>query len=205
MLIIGIAGGSGSGKTTVVKHLIEHLPANSVSVLYQDSYYFDNSHLNDDEKKNKNFDHPDAIDFEMLCEHVQLLKQGCTVEQPVYSFITSSRKDEVTLVHPSTIIIVEGILLFTCLALLPLLTLKVFVDADDDDRLARIIVRDIRKRGRTLDEVLSRYYNTVKPMHQQFIEPSKRYADIIIPGGGFNQNAIEVLTELALRKIDTHE
>ena len=202
MLTIGIAGGSGSGKTTVVKHLIEALPANSVSVLSQDSYYNDNSHLPLDERKKINFDHPNAIDFELLCEHIKAIQTGKTIQQPVYSFLTSSRQAEYQTITPTKIIIVEGILIFTHLKLLSLLSLKVFVDAEPDDRLTRIIERDTLLRGRDLTEILTRYHQTVKPMHQQFIEPSKRYADIIIPGGGFNHIGTEVFIELAMRKLE---
>jgi len=202
MLVIGIAGGSGSGKTTVVKHLIDHLPVNSVSVISQDSYYHDNSHLPIEERKNINFDHPKAIDFELLCTHIAELKAEKSIPQPIYSFLTSTRMSDCQWINPTKIILVEGILLFTCLELLPLLTLKIFVDAEPDDRLTRIIERDTQLRGRNLAEILFRYHQTVKPMHQQFIEPSKRYADIIIPGGGFNQIAIEVLAELAMRKLE---
>lgn len=202
MLIIGIAGGSGSGKTTVVKHLIEALPANSVAVLSQDSYYNDNSHLPLEERKKINFDHPDAIDFELLCKHIKDLKAGKNIQQPVYSFLTSTRQAEYQDIAPTKIIIVEGILIFNHLELRSLLDLKVFVDAQPDDRLTRIIERDSLQRGRDLTEILTRYHQTVKPMHQQFIEPSKHYADIIIPGGGFNYIGTEVFIELAMRKLE---
>jgi uridine kinase len=202
MLIIGIAGGSGSGKTTVVKHLIEQLPAGAVSVLSQDSYYLDNSMLSLDDRQKINFDHPHSIDFTLFCNHIKALKNGQSVNQPVYSFLTCTRQVETEEVKPTQLLIVEGILLFTCVELLSLLTLKVFVDAEPDDRLTRIIERDTLLRGRNLSEILARYHKTVKPMHQQFIEPSKRYADIIIPGGGFNHSGIEVLVELALRKLE---
>lgn len=202
MLVIGIAGGSGSGKTTIVKRLIEQLPDNSASVLFQDSYYQDNSAISLDERQKINFDHPNAIDFTLFCNHIKALKNGESVNQPVYSFLTCTRQTETELVKPKPVLIVEGILLFTCAELLPLLTLKVFVDAEPDDRLTRIIERDTLLRGRNLSEILARYHKTVKPMHQQFIEPSKRYADIILPGGGFNHSGIEVLVELALRKLE---
>lgn len=202
MLVIGIAGGSGSGKTTIVKRLIEQLPDNSASVLFQDSYYQDNSAIGLDERQKINFDHPNAIDFTLFCNHIKALKNGESVNQPVYSFLTCTRQTETELVKPKPVLIVEGILLFTCAELLPLLTLKVFVDAEPDDRLTRIIERDTLLRGRNLSEILARYHKTVKPMHQQFIEPSKRYADIILPGGGFNYSGIEVLVELALRKLE---
>lgn len=194
MLIIGIAGGSGSGKTTVVKAITEQLKENVV-VIPQDAYYKDLSHCTAQEKRDHNFDHPDSIDFELLCQHLKELKEGKTVEQPVYSYITCSRsKEETVTVKPSDVIIVEGILIFTCKALLEQMDIKLFVDADDDDRLMRVMSRDIIERGKTVDWVIERYSKTVKPMYLQFIEPSKRYADIIIPQGGHNKVAIEVIS-----------
>ncbi|MBQ0149513.1 MAG: uridine kinase [Bacteroidales bacterium] len=193
MLVIGIAGGSGSGKTTVVRSLVERLEE-KVTVIPQDSYYKDSSHLTEEEKRNQNFDHPDSIDFELLCSQLSDLKNGKTVEQPVYSYITCSRsKTETVRVEPSDVIIVEGILIFTCPELRDQMDIKLFVDADDDDRLMRVMSRDIVKRGKTVDWVIERYTKTVKPMYLQFIEPSKRYADIIIPQGGHNKVAIDVI------------
>lgn len=193
MLVIGIAGGSGSGKTTVVRSLVERLEE-KVTVIPQDSYYKDSSHLTEEEKRNQNFDHPDSIDFELLCSQLSDLKNGKTVEQPVYSYITCSRsKTEIVRVEPSDVIIVEGILIFTCPELRDQMDIKLFVDADDDDRLMRVMSRDIVKRGKTVDWVIERYTKTVKPMYLQFIEPSKRYADIIIPQGGHNKVAIDVI------------
>lgn len=193
MLVIGIAGGSGSGKTTVVRSLVERLEE-KVTVIPQDSYYKDSSHLTEEEKRNQNFDHPDSIDFELLCSQLSDLKNGKTVEQPVYSYITCSRsKTETVSVEPSDVIIVEGILIFTCPELRDQMDIKLFVDADDDDRLMRVMSRDIVKRGKTVDWVIERYTKTVKPMYLQFIEPSKRYADIIIPQGGHNKVAIDVI------------
>ena len=194
MLIIGIAGGSGSGKTTVVKAITEQLKENVV-VIPQDAYYKDLSHCTAQEKRGHNFDHPDSIDFELLCQHLKELKEGKTVEQPVYSYITCGRsKEETVTVQPADVIIVEGILIFTCKALLEQMDIKLFVDADDDDRLMRVMSRDIIERGKTVDWVIERYSKTVKPMYLQFIEPSKRYADIIIPQGGHNRVAIEVIS-----------
>ena len=193
MLIIGIAGGSGSGKTTVVKAITEQLK-DRVVVIPQDSYYKDSSHLSEEEKRYLNFDHPDSIDFALLNSQLQDLKEGLTIEQPVYSYITCSRsKTETITVHPAEVIIVEGILIFTCEELRKQLDLKIFVDADDDDRLMRVMARDILERGKTVDWVIERYSKTVKPMFLQFIHPSKRYADIIIPQGGHNKVAIDVL------------
>ena len=194
MLIIGIAGGSGSGKTTVVKAITEQLKENVV-VIPQDAYYKDLSHCTAQEKRDHNFDHPDSIDFDLLCQQLKELKEGKTIEQPVYSYITCGRsKEETVTVKPADVIIVEGILIFTCKALLEQMDIKLFVDADDDDRLMRVMSRDIVERGKTVDWVIERYTRTVKPMYLQFIEPSKRYADIIIPQGGHNKVAIDVIS-----------
>ena len=202
-MIIGIAGGSGSGKTTVVKAITEELKGNVV-VIPQDAYYKDLSHCTAQEKRDHNFDHPDSIDFELLCKHLDELKAGRPVEQPVYSYLTCSRSTVETVpVSPADVIIVEGILIFTCSQLREQLDIKIFVDADDDDRLMRVITRDIAERGKTVDWVVERYTRTVKPMYLQFIEPSKRYADIIIPQGGHNKVAIDVISatiEKALQK-----
>lgn len=193
MLVIGIAGGSGSGKTTVVKSLVSRLKEN-VTVIPQDSYYKDSSHLSEEEKRNQNFDHPDSIDFGLLCNQLSDLKQGKPIEQPIYSYITCSRsKTETVRVEPADVIIVEGILIYTCPELRDQMDIKLFVDADDDDRLMRVMARDIIERGKTVDWVIERYTKTVKPMFLQFIEPSKRYADIIIPQGGHNKVAIDVI------------
>ena len=194
MLVIGIAGGSGSGKTTVVKAITRQLNGRVV-VIPQDSYYKDSSHLPMEERHTTNFDHPDAIDWKLLCQQIRELKQGKTIEQPVYSYLTCSRSQtETVTVEPADVIIVEGILIFTCKELRDQMNIKIFVDADDDDRVVRIILRDIAERGRNIDTAVSHYCETVKPMHLQFIEPSKRYADIIVPQGGHNQVAIDIIT-----------
>ena len=204
MLVIGIAGGSGSGKTTVVRAITEQLNGRVV-VIPQDSYYKDSSHLPIEERQKINFDHPDAIDWKLLCQQIRELKQGHTIEQPVYSYITCSRSTtETVTVEPADVIIIEGILIFTHKELRDQMNIKVFVDADDDDRLMRIIVRDIAERGRTIETAIEHYTDTVKPMHLQFIEPSKRYADIIVPQGGHNRVAIDVISatiEKAMSKI----
>lgn len=203
MLIIGIAGGSGSGKTTVVRKIQEALQG-KVVVIPQDSYYKDSSHLPPEERQKLNFDHPSAIDFDLLTEHISKIKRGEAIEQPVYSYITCSRsKTETVHVEPADVIIIEGILIFCCPELMDQMDIKVFVDADDDDRLMRIIARDILERGKTVDQVIERYTKTVKPMYLQFISPSKRYADVIVPQGGHNNVAIRVLiasVEQALRQ-----
>ena len=194
MLIIGIAGGSGSGKTTVVKAITDQLQENVV-VIPQDSYYKDLSHYTEEQKRVHNFDHPDSIDFDLLREQLLELKEGKEVEQPVYSYITCGRsKNETVRVRPADVIIVEGILIFTDPKLRDLMDIKIFVDADDDDRLMRVMARDMVERGKTVEWVIERYSNTVKPMYLQFIEPSKRYADIIIPQGGHNKVAIDVIS-----------
>ena len=194
MLIIGIAGGSGSGKTTVVKAITERLH-DKVTVIPQDSYYKDLSHATEEEKRVHNFDHPDSIDFELLRHQLRELREGKVVEQPVYSYITCGRsKTETVTVQPTDIIIVEGILIFTDPKLRKLMDIKIFVDADDDDRLMRVMSRDIVERGKTVEWVIERYSRTVKPMYLQFIEPSKRYADVIIPQGGHNQVAIDMIS-----------
>jgi uridine kinase len=204
MLVIGIAGGSGSGKTTVVKAITQQL-GGQVVVIPQDSYYKDSSHVPVEERRNINFDHPDAIDWKLMCQQIRELKQGRTIEQPVYSYITCSRsKTETVTVEPAEVIIIEGILIFTCKELRDQMNIKIFVDADDDDRLMRIMVRDIAERGRTVETAIEHYCDTVKPMHLQFIEPSKRFADIIVPQGGHNKVAIDVISatvEKAMSKI----
>ena len=194
MLVIGIAGGSGSGKTTVVKAITENLNK-KVVVIPQDCYYKDSSDLTDEEKRNHNFDHPDAIEWDLLCSQLKDLKDGKTIKQPVYSFISCSRsKTETTTVEPADVIIIEGILIFTCEKLREQMDIKIFVDADDDDRLMRVMERDITERGKDVHWVIERYSRTVKPMYLQFIEPSKRYADIIIPQGGHNKVAIDIIS-----------
>ncbi|MCD4736928.1 MAG: uridine kinase [Bacteroidales bacterium] len=201
MLIIGIAGGSGSGKTTVVKEIIKSLPEDSVSILSQDAYYRNNGHLKPEERAKINFDHPSAIEFRLLAEHIDRLKNGETVGMPIYSYLTCARAKETIPVHPRKIIIVEGILILVNPGVRNRLEIKVFVDADPDDRLMRIIHRDIEERGRSFREVLDHYTQFVKPMHLQFIEPNKRYADIIIPQGGKNLVAIDILTSRIKEKL----
>ena len=198
MLIIGIAGGSGSGKTTVVKKIIESLPKNEVAVLSQDSYYKDNSHLPLEERQEINFDHPNALEFELLIDHLKKLKEGKAIEQPLYSYLTCTRAKETVKVLPRHVVIVEGILILTNEKLRNLFDIKVYVHADDDDRLIRVINRDIIERGRSVNKVLERYNISVKPMHIQFIEPSKSFADMILPQGGNNLVAIEMLQTVIL-------
>ncbi len=201
MLVIGIAGGTGSGKTTVVRKIMEKLPADEVAILPQDSYYRDNGHLPLEERQKINFDHPDAIEFDLLVKHLQLLKSNQPVEQPVYSYLSCLRSEDTIEVTPTKVVIVEGILVLTNSELRKLMDLKVFVDAEADDRLMRVIQRDIEERGRTIEKVLNRYQKTVKPMHLQFIEPCKRYADLIVPQGGENHVAINILTQFIQRNL----
>ncbi len=194
MLIIGIAGGTGSGKTTVVRKITEKFQKGEVVIVPQDSYYKDNSHLPLEERQKLNFDHPDSIDFDLLIEQLKDLKEGKTIQQPIYYYITCSRSaTETVTVKPAHIIIVEGILIFTEPRLREMLDILVYVDADPDDRLVRVIDRDIRERGRDVNMVIDRYEKVLKPMHLQFIEPSKRYADIILPQGGHNKVGIDML------------
>lgn len=204
MLIIGIAGGTGSGKTTVVKRIIESLPIGEVVVIPQDSYYKDNSHLPLEERQEINFDHPASIEFELLIDHLKKLRAGHSVDQPIYSYLTCTRSQETIQIDPRHVVIIEGILVLANADLRDLMDIKIFVDADADDRLARVILRDIIERGRTVNKVLDRYDRTVKPMHLQFIEPTKRYADIIIPQGGNNSVAINILTSIIEKTLRKH-
>lgn len=201
MLIIGIAGGSGSGKTTVVSALTKRLKE-KVAVISQDSYYKDIRNESDEVKRIYNFDHPQSIDWPLLLEQLKDLKAGKAINQPVYSYLSCSRSDTETVrVEPAEVIIIEGILIFTCKELLEQMDVKVFVDADDDDRLMRVVLRDISERGKDVRWVIERYTRTVKPMYLQFIEPSKRYADLIIPQGGHNKVAIDMLSATIERSL----
>lgn len=193
MLVIGIAGGSGSGKTTVVNKVMELLPQDSVAKLSLDSYYKDKGDLSEEEKRKINFDHPESFEFELVVEHIKTLKRGEKIEEPIYSYLTCARSKETKTVYPKEVLIVEGILVLTDPDLRDLLDIKVFVDADPDDRLMRIIRRDIIERGRNYEQALQHYSLFVKTMHLQFIESTKRYADIIVPQGGNNMVAIELL------------
>ncbi len=193
MLIVGIAGGTGSGKTTVTSKVIGLLGNENVILIPQDAYYKDNRHLPLEERQKINFDHPGSIEFSLLNKHIDDLSHGLTVQMPQYSYITCTRSDEYIPVEPARVIIIEGILVLANAELREKMRIKAFVDADPDDRLARVISRDIEERGRDIATVLKRYYDTVKPSHLQFIEPTKRYADIIIPRGGENEVAIEML------------
>lgn len=200
MIIIGIAGGTGSGKTTVVKRIIDSLPKDEVALIPQDSYYKDSSNVPVEERQNINFDHPNAFDWDLLSKHIAMLKKGESIEQPIYSYLTCTRQRETVHVEPKEVIIIEGIMALSDRRLRNLMDLKFFVDADPDERLIRVIQRDVLERGRTAEAVMDRYMKVLKPMHLEFIEPCKRYADLIIPQGGHNQKAIEII-KLYIEKI----
>lgn len=195
MLIIGIAGGTGSGKTTVVNKILSSFPAGEVAVIPQDSYYKDSSHVPPQERSKINFDEPDAIEWSLLVEHLNQLRQGRAIEMPTYSYLTCTRQEETVRVEPRDVVIVEGILVLTDPVLRKMMDVKCFVDADADDRLIRVIARDCIERGRTPQMVIDRYEEVLKPMHCRYIEPCKRYADLIIPQGGTNSVAIGLLTD----------
>lgn len=201
MLIIGIAGGTGSGKTTVVNQILNELPSEEVTVISQDSYYSKNDNLSYKERCGINFDHPRAIDFDLLIDHLKDLKKGNVIEQPIYSFVTHNRSTDTLKTHPRKVIIVEGILIFTNKILRDLMDIKIYVHADSDERLIRRLRRDIKERGRSIEEVLQRYQDTLKPMHQQFIEPTKNFADIIIPNDKYNTVAIDIVRTVINEKL----
>ena len=193
MRIIGIAGGTGSGKTTVVKKIVEALPPHFVAVVPLDSYYNDTSHMTEEERRAINFDHPDAFDWQLLVKHVELLRNGVAVEQPTYSYLKCNREKETVHVEPKPVIIIEGIMALLNKQLRDMMDLKIFVDTDSDERLIRNIQRDCVERGRTVEMVIDRYHKVLKPMHEQFIEPTKKFADLIIPLGGENKTGIHIL------------
>jgi uridine kinase len=195
MLIIGIAGGTGSGKTTVVNKILNSFPAGEVAVIPQDSYYKDSSHIPPEERSKINFDEPDAIEWTLLERHLSELRDGKAIEMPTYSYLTCTRQPETVRVEPCDVVIIEGILVLCEPALRDCMDVKVFVDADPDDRLIRVIARDCIQRGRTPQMVIDRYQDVLKPMHNRYIEPSKRYADLIVPQGGSNTVAIKLLTD----------
>ncbi len=204
MYIIGIAGGTGSGKTTVVRKIMETLPEGHAALIPQDSYYNDTTALTPEERSRINFDHPDAFDWELLIQQIQELRKGNPIEQPTYSYLISNRLAETIHVEPCEVIIIEGIMALWSPELRELMDLKIFVDADPDERLIRVIQRDTVERGRTTQMVIDRYLDVLKPMHEEFIEPTKRFADLIIPQGGSNLEAIDIIrtyiTAVARRK-----
>lgn len=201
MLIIGIAGGTGSGKTTVVNQIIEELKNEEVDVISQDSYYQDTSHLSFEDRKKINFDHPKSIDFDLLVSHLQDLKAGKNIQQPIYSFKEHNRTGETIEIEPRKVIIVEGILILTHPEIRQMFDIKIYVHADSDERLIRRLKRDIAERGRDLEEVLNRYQTTLKPMHQQFIEPTKEFADIIIPTNRYNTVAVDIVQTIIRQRL----
>jgi len=201
MLIIGIAGGTGCGKTTVVNQILKELPEGVVGVISQDSYYTDTSHLTYEERIKINFDHPRSIDFKLLVSHLKELKKNNPIHQPVYSFVKHNRTGDTILTHPRKVMIVEGILILTNPKLRDMFDIKIFVHADSDERLIRRLKRDIAERGRSLKEILSRYQNTLKPMHDQFIEPTKEFADIIIPNNNYNTVAVDIVRTIINEKL----
>ena len=201
MLVIGIAGGTGSGKTTVVNQIIKQLPIDEVCVISQDSYYKETNNLSYEERTKINFDHPRAIDFELIVSDLKKLKAGKTIHQPVYSFVTHNRTEDTIKTKPRKVVIVEGILILNNEELRNLFDIKIFVHADTDERLIRRVKRDITERGRDINEVLNRYQDTLKPMHQQFIEPTKNFADIIIPNDRYNTVAIDIVRSVIAERL----
>lgn len=201
MLIIGVAGGTGSGKTTVVEQIVADLPQDEVCVISQDSYYKELSEMSYQDRCEINFDHPGSIDFDLLIDHIEKLKVDQAIEQPVYSFEKHNRLEETTTILPRKVIIVEGILILAQPQLRELLDLKLYVHAESDERLIRRLKRDIKERGRDFDEVIDRYQNTLRPMHNEFIEPSKEYADVIIPTNRKNKVAVEMIRDIIDQRI----
>ena len=200
-LIIGVAGGTGSGKSTVARNVAQALQAESVAFIDMDAYYRNYAHLPLDERRKINWDHPDAFDWELLIEQLAQLAAGEAIEKPVYDFVSHTRSDRTVVVRAAQVVVIDGILLFSDARVRELCDVKVFVDADADVRLIRRIRRDIAKRGRPLEEILDQYLTTVQPMHLQFVEPSKRYADVIVPRGGHNTIAIEMIVAKIQRRI----
>jgi len=194
VMVIGIAGGTGSGKTTITRKLVQNF-GSDVSVIYHDNYYKAHHLMNYEERSKLNYDHPDAFDTDMLIQAVRDLKNGKSVSCPVYDYTIHDRSDKTVTVNPARVIIVEGILIFQNKELCDEMDIKIFVDTDADVRILRRVVRDVRDRGRSIDSIVSQYLTTVKPMHEQFVEPSKRNADIIIPEGGHNVVALEMVIE----------
>lgn len=194
VIVIGIAGGTGSGKSTLINRIKEEF-SDSITMLSHDFYYKEHSHIPFEERKKLNYDHPDAFDTDLMIEHVKALTEYKSIERPVYDFTIHNRIDETVTVKPAKVIVVEGILIFENKEFRDMCDIKIFVDTDADVRIIRRIIRDVEERGRTLESIVNQYLTTVKPMHEQFVEPSKKYADIIVPEGGYNRVALEMLNE----------
>ena len=200
-ILIGIAGGSGSGKTTLANNLVNYFGRDEVSILRHDNYYKRHDEMSYEERSRLNYDHPDAFDTELLCDHIRQLKAGRRIEMPVYDYSVHNRSDKTTPVLPNPVIILEGILIFAEPALVDLMDFRIFVDTDADERILRRIKRDVNERGRSLESVMRQYRETVKPMHDQFVEPSKRKANIIIPEGGRNQAAMQMVVDFIKNRL----
>jgi uridine kinase len=205
MYVIGIAGGSGSGKTTLVERILSKIPCDQIALLPQDSYYRDSSFLPLEERRLLNFDHPDSIEWELMLRDIRELKKGNTIACPTYSYLTCSRLKETIPVEPKKILLVEGILLYTCVEICAELDMRIFLEVPADKRLTRIIQRDMETRGRTTMEVIDRYYKTVRPMHEEFIEPSRQQADMLVMDGGLNEKAAEFIAAAILQKLSSKE
>ena len=201
-ILIGIAGGTGSGKTTLADKVVDSFGRDEVSILRHDNYYKRHDEMNYEDRSKLNYDHPDEFDTELLCEHIKELKKGKAIQMPVYDYTIHNRSDKTILVEPAPVIVLEGILIFAEPSLCELMDIRVFVDTDADVRILRRIVRDVKDRGRSLDSVINQYLTTVKPMHEQFVEPSKRRADIIIPEGGENAVALEMLIQRVRKHLE---
>ena len=201
MFIIGIAGGSGSGKTTMVNSILKRVPYDKISVLTQDSYYKDSGHLPMEQRKELNFDHPDSIEWDLMLSDIQKLKNGYSIESPTYSYITCTRQEETIPIAPKKILLIEGILIFTCRQLCEEMDMRLYLQVDADHRLSRIIQRDMDSRGRSAHDVIERYYKTVRPMYEEFIRPSRREADMLVVGGGLNVAAAKFISSAILGKL----
>ncbi|MBC7224127.1 MAG: uridine kinase [Anaerolineae bacterium] len=204
-IIIGVAGGSGSGKTTVAEEILQRVGRDRIAYIQHDSYYRDQSHLTPEERAKVNYDHPDSLESELLVEHLKQLRAGHPVDVPIYDFTTHTRRPETRRVEPRRVILVEGILIFADRALRDMMDVKIYVDTDPDIRFIRRLQRDIRERGRSMESVIAQYLSTVRPMHLEFVEPSKRYADVIIPEGGFNVVALDMVVSRVLALIGERE
>lgn len=201
MFIIGIAGGSGSGKTTLVNSILKRVPFDQISILTQDSYYKDSGHLPMEQRKELNFDHPDSIEWDLMLSDIQKLKNGMPIESPTYSYLTCTRQEETVTVQPKKILLIEGILIYTCRQLCEEMDMRIYLEVDADHRLSRIIERDMDSRGRSAQDVIERYYKTVRPMYEEFIRPSRREADMLVVGGGLNVAAAKFISSAILGKL----